>query len=242
MGYKRITPERIESYRHMYYDLGWSMTKIADHYKLSTSSVQEVMKKNGLAPSIPLNSGTVRNYKGTPITGCWLWTGWTDKDGYGKTTWEGKRIIIHRAAYEAFNGSIPKGFNICHSCDTPACYRPDHLFIGTQKDNIHDIVGKDRWRGNTKLTSEQVENILNWNQTDAISLADLADSYGITRRHANKIRQKHGIKSEYLSEDGLKQILEWKSSYYNDGSLSSLAISLGVSPGHASNLRRKYRR
>lgn len=150
MGYKRITPERIEAYRHFYYDLGWSMKKIADHFGLVQQSVQESMQKNGIAPPKHQKQGRTSNLRGIPFNGCWLWQGWVDKDGYGKTSWEGKNVRIHVAAFEAVNGPVPEGLNVCHTCDHPACYRPDHLFAGSQKENMQDMHSKGRFKGGRK--------------------------------------------------------------------------------------------
>lgn len=80
---------------------------------------------------------------------CWLWTAGLDKDGYGKFAigLGGKAQIhtrAHRFAYEIFVGPIPVGMVVCHRCDNPPCARPEHLFLGTPKDNNDDKVTKGR--------------------------------------------------------------------------------------------------
>jgi hypothetical protein len=76
---------------------------------------------------------------------CWLWTGggvgW---NGYARVKVEGKRIFVHRFSWSLANGPIPTGKVICHRCDVPLCVNPEHLFIGTQSDNIRDCVAKGR--------------------------------------------------------------------------------------------------
>lgn len=80
--------------------------------------------------------------------GCWLWTGATTVKGYGHISagrTSGKTILAHRAAWEmAGRGDIPDGLFVCHTCDTPACVRSEHLFLGTNADNMADCVTKGR--------------------------------------------------------------------------------------------------
>ena len=77
---------------------------------------------------------------------CWLWTMSLTSHGYGQT-WTGERADkAHRIAYRFAYGEIPQGLHVCHHCDHPACVRPDHLFLGTPKDNAHDMVRKGRHR------------------------------------------------------------------------------------------------
>jgi len=76
--------------------------------------------------------------------GCWLWTGLTMGAGYGEMGWQGRTQVAHRISWQIHNGEILSGLNVCHHCDTPACVRPDHLFLGTQRDNVRDAVAKGR--------------------------------------------------------------------------------------------------
>lgn len=78
-----------------------------------------------------------------PATGCRIWTGDTCK-GYGRFTFRTKFKLAHRASYEVHKGPIPKGMLVCHACDTPACIEPEHLFLGTHKDNMRDMALKGR--------------------------------------------------------------------------------------------------
>jgi len=88
---------------------------------------------------------------------CWLWTG-SKAVGYGFTYFNKKRFYTHRFSWESKYGKIQKGLFICHKCDNPSCVNPDHLFLGTQKDNLMDMVSKNRG-GRQKLTVKQVKEI-----------------------------------------------------------------------------------
>lgn len=77
-------------------------------------------------------------------SGCWLWNGVLDKKGYGRIFVNRKRYFAHRLSWIVHNGEIPQGMYILHKCDNPTCVNPDHLFIGTQKDNVDDCIEKGR--------------------------------------------------------------------------------------------------
>lgn len=76
--------------------------------------------------------------------GCWLWMGARDPDGYGSFRVGSRGTHAHRIAYALKVGHIPSGFSVLHKCDNPPCVRPDHLFLGTQLDNVHDMMSKSR--------------------------------------------------------------------------------------------------
>lgn len=76
--------------------------------------------------------------------GCWKYLGKIRPDGYGRFKVKRDYRMAHRVAWTIVNGDIPDGLNVCHHCDVRDCVRPDHLFVGTQADNIHDMWAKGR--------------------------------------------------------------------------------------------------
>jgi hypothetical protein len=98
---------------------------------------------------------------------CWLWIAARDRQGYGKFSVadegvrSGKRVLqAHRHAWALTNGPIPAGLYVLHKCDVPACVNPDHLFVGTHRDNMDDKVQKLRhWTSPRRLVSALVAAI-----------------------------------------------------------------------------------
>ena len=99
-----------------------------------------------------------------PNSGCWLWEGYCNPDGYGQRKINGKSIRMHRLSFELYNGGIPANLHVLHRCDNPMCCNPEHLFLGTHSDNMKDMWSKGRHVRpkpgvGGKLTVEQVEEI-----------------------------------------------------------------------------------
>jgi len=98
--------------------------------------------------------------------GCWLWKGSCNKDGYGMVKINKKGKKAHRISYEQFYGTIPEKLYVCHHCDIPNCVNPDHLFLGTQFDNMKNMRDKKRdnyvfgEKHSSKLTNNQVLEIV----------------------------------------------------------------------------------
>lgn len=122
--------------------------------------------------------------------GCWLWQKTCHKNGYGSfALGAGHNVLAHRGAYEAFVGPIPVGMRVCHRCDVRRCVNPDHLFLGTQSENIRDAVAKGRIdrttrvRGSahpsSKLSEEDVPAILRRLRAGETK-ASLARAFGVS--------------------------------------------------------------
>jgi hypothetical protein len=117
-------------------------------------------------------------------SGCWHWSGKLTAGGYGYIpNGSRKKVIAHRASYEIHKGPIPKGLLVCHSCDNPPCVNPNHLWLGTDKDNSDDKISKGRANvpvgelaSKAKLTERQVLKI---RANRYLSDNDLAEEYGV---------------------------------------------------------------
>lgn len=79
-------------------------------------------------------------------TGCWDWTACIrSKFGYGGMKYDGRLQDAHRISWQIHNGPIPEGMYVLHSCDRPICVNPDHLYLGSPRDNVMDAINKGRF-------------------------------------------------------------------------------------------------
>lgn len=109
-----------------------------------------------------------------PNSGCLIWVGHVNEDGYGRTSFNGKLKFAHRQAFENHNGvSLNRDQKILHKCDVRCCVNPLHLYIGTMADNMEDMV--KRGRAYKKLDFEKVKGIY---LSDGL-LKDVAREYGV---------------------------------------------------------------
>jgi hypothetical protein len=143
-------------------------------------------------PLIPIEQKLLRYV--VAGNGCWNWIATKDRDGYGLLTHHrGKQIRAHRASYEFHVAKIPTGLFVCHSCDNPSCVNPEHLFVGTSKENTRDMIDKNRRpvlcgekHPNAKLTNDQVAQIKQLRSENRL-LKDIANQFNISFQTVSSI-------------------------------------------------------
>lgn len=124
---------------------------------------------------------------------CWIWTKSKTKDGYGVMVVNRKQYRVHRLSYQEFVGEIPSGLLVCHKCDTPLCFNPSHLFLGTVTENALDMVRKERnfyqvgeCGPNAKQTTESVLQIKKL-RADGLGLKEIASMFNTTFGNISQI-------------------------------------------------------
>lgn len=129
-----------------------------------------------------------RNSIPEPMSGCWLWTGSVNSWGYGRLGINRAQRAAHRLSYVTFIGEIPARLRVLHRCDVPCCVNPDHLFLGTDSDNVQDCLSKHRHvalkgeaNAKAKLSEKSVaslrERVVNHG-----SITRWAKEFGVSRR------------------------------------------------------------
>lgn len=139
--------------------------------------------------------------------GCWEWQASRSPGGYGQICRNNKTRPAHRVSYEAFVGKIPKGLVVRHACDNPRCINPEHLSVGTMKENMADRDSRGRRDvkgeqiGTSKLTEREVLEI----KRSDLSLTLLSEMYNVDKsniwairsgkswKHLNTISSQQGI-------------------------------------------------
>jgi hypothetical protein len=96
-----------------------------------------------------------------PVDGCWNWGRYKDDKGYGCIIFDGFKFSVHRLSFEHFKGIIPKGLGVMHECDNPSCFNFRHLFLGTQADNVEDMMRKGRHSRSLDMIRRESEG-LSW--------------------------------------------------------------------------------
>jgi len=128
-----------------------------------------------------------------PESGCWIWGAAINKYGYGKAKVDGKDITAHRWSWQLFRGDIPDGLHVCHTCDVRSCVNPNHLFLGTPKENNDDKIRKGRqgtFVPNPKrlLSETQVREIRNLR--GHMRIVEIAEKFGVDHTNISRIHTR----------------------------------------------------
>jgi hypothetical protein len=179
-----------------------------------------------------------------PNSGCWLWLRARNSKGYGTYR---KSTYAHRLSWLMHRGEIPDGLLVCHKCDVRCCVNPDHLFLGTAKDNTQDMIAKGRvhrmlgvQNPNTPLVEADIHSI----RADPRPYKDIAGDFGVTPNCVSGIK---GL--ENWSHIPNRGVVKWRickrlsvaqvAAIRSDRRINRLiAADYGLSKGYVSELKR----
>ena len=119
------------------------------------------------------------------FNGCWNWKLVKDRQGYGYGSRCGENRS-HRASYRIFKGEIPEGIFVCHACDNPSCCNPEHLFLGSARENNIDRIKKERFVGEKQATSiytdAEIQNVFDLRE-QGLPITKIAEQTGMSMTH-----------------------------------------------------------
>ena len=154
----------------------------ADWKRLKGSNLEEKLKLNSIENE----------------NGCWIWQGSKSNHGYGSVSVSrGKTMLVHRLAFKLWCGELPDYLFVCHHCDEPLCVNPNHLFLGTNQDNIDDKIFKGRaYTGihkgerneNSVLTEYKVKEIKKLLMKGSQSQSEIAKAFGVSKQCITDIK------------------------------------------------------
>lgn len=184
---------------------------------------------------------------------CWLWTGYLS-DGYGRihVKRDGRQVKVHRFSYELHKGPIPEGLVVRHTCDVPHCVNPEHLVLGTQRDNIADSVERGRVQhgersGRARLTNEKVLELRRM-YADGVRVEDLAARFGIAVpgvtsvaigrvwKHVGGICPPRGLDQNRFHKLTDAQVIELRNGHRAGVPLAELACRFHINKSYASSV------
>lgn len=152
--------------------------------------------------STPLKDRFFSKVEMIPFHECWEWIGAKRPKGHGCLLYKrGTNIMTaaHRVSYELHRGPVPRHLFVCHKCDNPSCVNPNHLFLGTNQDNVNDMLSKGRQRKGSnkpgaKLNEEKARNILELYNSKKMTQSELVRKFGVTKCVIKRIITRTGWK------------------------------------------------
>jgi hypothetical protein len=206
----KLTEPQVLAMRKLYHEQKLSYVALAALYHIHPVTVSQIIRREiwthldsppvSSRAQSPTLSLLTRNKRLSPADfmdrfvttadpqGCWLWIALTYPSGYGRFG----KVKAHRYAFELFHRPLRDGEYVLHTCDTPPCVNPTHLYAGSNVNNRHDSVARNRHAhgersGNARLTWDLVRTIREEWRTHGTSYSQLAIMFGTSRGHINKI-------------------------------------------------------
>lgn len=182
----------------LYHGEGMTLQEVGDELGMAFTTIQKWMDKHDIPRREygPLEQRFKVYYEVDEETGCWEWQNRLDEWGHGRIADGDKQRYAHRVAYELEHGEIPDGKQINHACRNPSCVNPDHLYAGTQLENVHDEIDAGVWYdsrpkgeqvGTSKLTESEVAELKRRYRDEDISQLELGKQYGIGQTQVSRI-------------------------------------------------------
>lgn len=124
---------------------------------------------------------------------CWIWQKSKNKNGYGIIGCRYKIFLVHRLSWTLFKGQFDNEILVCHKCDNPSCCNPEHLFLGSDRDNVLDSINKGRftrkYHNSFKITPEHVKEIRKLSEK-GMNNVEISKKFNVSREHIGSIIRK----------------------------------------------------